>query len=99
MLTELGSAGSANRIISSNGRALVTLSPDRERGESWVEDFVRSRRVARAELAFSRAGNLTTSIADEIGHSRPASSIAASWLFSDLKNLDMADGTFPQLER
>lgn len=86
-------------IRSSNGRAIVSLSQDSARNESWVGDYIRSMRETRSGLAFSRAGTYSDAIADDVGDSRPASKIAARWLFNDLKDLGLAEGTFPQLGR
>lgn len=89
-------------LIAPNGRALVTLSPTRTDGPSWVHDFVRAHtdgiRSSRATNPFSHFGSYSDSIADGTNSNRPASSFAARWVFDDLKALGLAEGTFPQLE-
>lgn len=86
----------------SNGvRSLVTLSTQADPLEEWIEEFVYAKdsdlRNARALRPFSRLGNFSSGIADDSSHTRPASSIAARWLFNDFRAFDMAEGTFPQL--
>ena len=39
----------------------------------------------------------SSTAADDMTEKRPASSIAAKWLFDDLKTLGLGEGTFPQL--
>lgn len=97
-VSEISSRLGPNARVSRNGRALFTRSPDDKSG-SWVEDLVRDRPVLRRSAgAFSRSGTLSSSIADYSSHSRPASELAARWIFDDLKAMGIAQGTFPQLD-
>lgn len=103
-LTEAASSSDEVAYLSSNGRAAITLSPEGSSAESWVEQCVRSLHErdadrSRAVNPFARGWGHWRSIADHTNHSRPASAIAAGWIFDDFKALKLADGTFPQLDR
>lgn len=90
-------AAERSGYLSQNGRALVTLSPD-DSTKSWVELMMRETwSTGSRRNPFARYG-VTTSVADLSHHRRPASQIAARWLFNDLKAVGMASGTFPQLD-
>jgi hypothetical protein len=70
-----------------------TLEPDRyllnmNRVRAWL---ARQNRESLGALGWS------SRIADTMGESRPASSVAAGWLWDDLKTLGLGSGTFPQL--
>jgi hypothetical protein len=89
--------------ISSNGRAAVRLASAGDFGDSWPVRFSRMRlEEVGADVSnnpFASHRGWWSSIADHTQDSRPASLLAAGWLFSDLKQLDLASGTFPQFER
>lgn len=88
-------------ISSSLGRAYVTLSTSGAGPERWIADFLRDRLVS-ARLSrsnpFSRLGAYGQHLPDETQRNRPASLLASKWMFTDLKSVGMARGTFPQLD-
>ncbi|MCZ8377643.1 hypothetical protein O6P37_02080 [Mycobacterium sp. CPCC 205372] len=65
-------------------RHLATL----DRIHSWA---VNRQREPIADLTFVTTG------ADDMSNSRPASSVAAGWLWEDLKNIGLGDGFSPEL--
>ena len=88
------------------------LSANRRAGVAFASDAAESdqRFHERARALFDRVGPRLTgngpfrrgpgwsgSIVDGVHHPRPASLIAAKWIWNDLKAFDLADGTFPQL--
>jgi len=83
-------------VWSASGRAVVTLQDDNvedpweriDRVHSWL-----SARNREPIAGISSVGKH----ADEVLESRPASSIAASWLWRDLKAIGLGEGTFPRL--
>lgn len=87
---------------SSNRRAVVTLSGTADPTENWVSRYIRlegqSSKFASSN-PFARQWSYSTSVADASNHSRPASLMAAGWLWADLQALSLGDGTFPRLER
>ena len=98
---EIDSWGS-DFALSSNGRAAVAFASDASHSDLRFHE--------RSRALFDRVGPRLTgggpfrrglgwsgSILDQVHHPRPASLTAAKWLWSDLKALDLADGTFPQL--
>ncbi|HEY4267413.1 MAG TPA: hypothetical protein VGM94_04385 [Galbitalea sp.] len=87
-------AAHPDAFISANRRALVTLSPSRR--PSWLDDFAIERMEPRI-APFSSRGIRTQSVADDAQKERPASQMAAHWLWSDLKKIELGEGTFPQL--
>jgi hypothetical protein len=94
----------ATPYYSANGRAAVTVGLARSTTESWVEEFVRRAHTSNKKVdpsinPFAHGRSSWRSIADHVNHSRPASLMAANWIFDDLKSLDLASGTFPQLDR
>ncbi|MGD7790284.1 NACHT domain-containing protein [Propionibacteriaceae bacterium Y1700] len=87
---------------SRNGRAAVAYASDASQSDLRFHE--------RSQALFDRIGPRLTgggpfrrgpgwsgSILDQVHHPRPASLTAAKWLWSDLKALHLADGTFPQL--
>lgn len=85
---------------SRNDRALVILGGNAESSQNWLTRYVheRGRRDASpVSNPFVRRWSYSVSIADHMTRTRPASGIAARWLWDDLKALSLADGTFPQL--
>ncbi|GAA4160952.1 hypothetical protein GCM10022286_17770 [Gryllotalpicola daejeonensis] len=88
-------------LFAKRGRALVTVD---ERGNAgdWVERFLdeNARHIATAAESrgpFARGYVHSLSIADQETHERPASLMAAGWLYSDLQKLGLGKGTFPRL--
>jgi len=96
--------GTATDVVhmAQSGLAAFTTSAERARPD-WVERFVEGRQ-AQGEPFFSgtnpfaRGWSHWRSVADDTNHSRPASLFAAGWIHSHLKSIDLADGTFPQLD-
>lgn len=85
---------------SSSGRAVVTpISPsraaDRERHLATLETIrswlAEQNREPIGDLGWNNTG------ADDMSNVRPASSVAAHWLWNDLQSLGLGSGTFPQL--
>ncbi|WP_328324400.1 hypothetical protein OHA70_33210 [Kribbella sp. NBC_00382] len=91
----------AEATWSASGRSVITerresRSTDLDR-YSAIADTVRSwlaqqNRELLGGLGWGGAG------ADDMSKVRPASSLAARWLWNDLKNVGLGDGTFPQLK-
>lgn len=86
---------------SSSRRAAVTRitrapSEDRERHWATLETIstwlAQQNREAFGGLGWTVAG------ADDMTNVRPASNLAVNWLWSDLKNIGLGDGTFPRVE-
>jgi hypothetical protein len=99
LLQQVASSGS-EVIWSTSGRAaLRTVESDRaldlERHTATV-DFVRSWLAQQNREATGGLGWTSTG-ADDMSNVRPASSIAARWIWNDLKSIGLGTGTFPQL--
>ncbi|MCX6399272.1 MAG: hypothetical protein NTX33_04980 [Propionibacteriales bacterium] len=86
---------------STSGRAVVTAadgdqSADLERHTATLETIrswlAQQNREPTGSLGWTGTG------ADDMSNRRPASSIAARWLWDDLKSLGLGTGTFPQLQ-
>jgi hypothetical protein len=87
-------------IWSASGRAVVTqtkreTAADRERHSATLET-TRSWLAEQNREPISGLGWMNTG-AHDMRNVRPASSVAASWLWNDLKSLGLGTGTFPQL--
>lgn len=87
-------------ILSTNGRVVVMRRgeaglPEGRQGEhDYFVDLV--DRVGPAGIqAFSRR-SIVNRLLDSTSHSRPASEIAAHWIWEDLKAVKLADGTGPR---
>jgi len=89
-------------IVSENLRAAVNLVPSekqstfygaRRNGASEVSEWIRRSGV---KSPFVKFGVLTSTVI-ECGHDRPASLMAAGWMYDDLKALNLGGGSFPQL--
>jgi len=90
----------AEAIWSSSGRAVATHAnsdgaTDWERHSATLET-IRSWLGERNQEPIGGLG-WTERIADDMSKVRPASSVAAVWLWDDLKRLGLGTGTFPQL--
>lgn len=86
---------------STNRRAVVSLGGLTESRDDWVFRFAREKATDDEHTStspFARGWTISRSVADESNHARPASALAAAWLWSDLQALKLAKGTFPQLE-
>lgn len=87
---------------SASGRAVATPQPRRERAADPERHSatLESIRTWLAEQNREPIGGLgwTERIADDMSKARPASSVAASWLWHDLESLGLGAGTFPQLK-
>jgi hypothetical protein len=87
-------------IWSRSGRAVITQTTE-HRDADW-QKYSTAVEVIRSWLATQR-GDQTTALAwtstgaDDMSETRPASSVAARWLWDDLKGLGLGTGTFPQL--
>lgn len=81
-----------------NGRAVAVLAEHAVQSESMIPimEAVSAWLAAEGTEALGGYGYSSTA-ADDMTEKRPASSIAAKWLFDDLKTLGLGDGTFPQL--
>lgn len=91
----------AEATWSTSGRAVVTRSND-EPSANWdrYESTVESICGWLAEQNRELTGGLgwTSTGADDMSKRRPASSLAAHWLWDDLNSIGLAAGTSPQLE-
>lgn len=91
-------------LMSTNKRAAVAISNgEDERMEHRFRERVRDLHdrhipVLARRGPFRRGLGWSGSVASFVHDDRPASQIAARWLWNDLKALDLADGTFPQLD-
>jgi len=87
-------------IWSACGRAVVS-PPKRERGSDSERHWATVESIRRWLAAANREpiGGLgwVNTGADDMANVRPASSVAAAWLWDDLKTIGLGDGTFPQL--
>jgi hypothetical protein len=90
----------SSAVWSTSGRAVMTeekLPEERSASERYhaVLETVRSWLAEQNR----EPGGLSWSntIVDDMAKVRPASNVAAQWLWSDLKSLGLGDGTFPQL--
>ena len=86
---------------STSGRAVATHA--RKEREPDSDEYVTMLETVRSWLAernLEPIGGLgwTDRIADDMSEVRPASSVAAQWLWADLKSLGLGEGTFPQLK-
>jgi hypothetical protein len=90
-------------LVSSTGRAAIKLIDDsgsRHRGPHRYQpllDRAAEWAANRDPGSFWNPGSIGNSIADHMTNGRPASNIAAQWIWGDLKLLGLAKGTFPQL--
>lgn len=89
--------------VSATGRAAIRLigdSASSHRGPDRYQPLLgRAAEWAanRDPGGFWSPGSIGNSIADHMTKARPASDIAAQWIWGDLKRLGLAKGTFPQL--
>jgi hypothetical protein len=86
--------------VSSNGRAAIHLSDNDDHQEWWElpEGWTRIRHWAdRHHIESPFWGLSWSSTVIECTHDRPASLQAATWMWNDLKQLNLTSGTFPQL--
>lgn len=100
LMTEIAPSGPGT-IWSTSGRAAV-IQVRQERAADWERHSATSDTIGSwlAEQNHEPTGGLgwTYTGADDMSNVRPASSVAAHWLWDDLKVLGLAHGTFPQLE-
>jgi len=87
-------------VWSASGRAVITqtkreMAADRERHSATLET-IRSWLAEQNREPISDLGWTNTG-AHDMRNVRPASSVAARWLWDDLKSLGLGIGTFPQL--
>jgi hypothetical protein len=91
----------AEAVWSSSGRAVVTQTT-RANAADW-EHYSATVETIRAWLAEQNREPIaglgwTNTGADDVSNVRPASSLAAHWLWDDLSSVGLGKGTFPQLE-
>jgi hypothetical protein len=101
-LTDVAATAKDPVYVSANGRAAISLSGSGPDGDKWITEYFEkglSSGGAQTTNPFARGRSHWRSVANHVTHSRPASLIAASWIFDDLKALKLADGTFPQLDK
>jgi len=91
--------GDDHVTISEDGRVIVRLgTPTNRFGSSWVDGLVDHARPSSTAVAFQQLVTHRT-IEDFTRHARPASELAASWIWSDLSSLGLTTGTGPRFER
>lgn len=97
LLTQLAPQGQ-DVHWSQNGRTVAVLAEGTVQHETMIPimEAVSAWLAAEGTEALGGYGYSSTA-ADDMTEKRPASSIAAKWLFDDLKTLGLGDGTFPQL--
>lgn len=91
-------------LRSTNGRAAVAIANDADLSDQRF--FERSQelldqvgpRLARSG-PFRRGIGWSSSAVTNLNHPRPASAVAARWIWNDLKAFKLADGTSPQLNK
>ena len=94
-------APSGNGVLWSASKRAVAIQAKRDRVDDW-EHYSAAIEAVRAWLAAQNRepiGGLGWSVtgADDMSNVRPASSVAARWLWDDLKSIGLGEGTFPQL--
>jgi hypothetical protein len=92
----------ADLTVSTNGRAGIVLPNDDKHEEWWElpERWTRFRYWADQHSVESPFWSLSwSSTVIECAHDRPASLQAATWMWNDLKRLNLTSGTFPQLNK
>lgn len=87
-------------LLSENGRALVVARevsglPDGRQGEHEYFADLLERVGSAGSGAFGRRSIMSRGV-DFTAHTRPASELAARWLWEDLKAVKLGKGTFPQ---
>jgi hypothetical protein len=98
LLTRLAPQGPGT-VWSENGRAVITPAPGGVEYETLVSLMETTLEWVAAQGGEVFGGYSWTSTgARDMSKKRPASDIAARWLHSDLKNLGLSGGTFPQLQ-
>jgi hypothetical protein len=88
----------ADAVWSASGRAAIRRA-EREPGRERALIMFEAIRAWLAEQDREQIGALrwVETVADDMSNVRPASSLAAGWLWDDLKSLGLGDGAFPQL--
>jgi len=97
LLPELAPTG-PDVTWSTNKRAVIVQSGQSQEEEHFgaVVERVRSWLVSQDREPLGGLGWSST-IANQMSEVRPASSVAALWLWDDLKSIGLGAGTFPQL--
>lgn len=100
---EIASWG-ADFALSGNERAAVAFASDAAKSDQRFHErsqavFDRIGPGLGSSGPFRRGPGWSGSILDGVHHPRPASLIAAKWIWNDLKAFDLAEGTFPQLRK
>ncbi|WP_191089979.1 NACHT domain-containing protein [Nesterenkonia ebinurensis] len=94
-------APSGNDTLWSRSRRAVATQTKRERGDEWERHSatVETIRSWLADQNREPIGGLgwSSTGADDMSNVRPASSVAAHWLWDDLESVGLGTGTFPQL--
>ncbi|PZT89915.1 MAG: hypothetical protein DI630_31840 [Gordonia sp. (in: high G+C Gram-positive bacteria)] len=90
----------ANSVWSTSGRAVISSA---QRAQAIPEEFI-SEIDSRVQAWMGAQGFLLTGGlgweymgADHMANARPASEVAANWLWKDLKQLGLGVGTYPRL--
>lgn len=100
LLAELAPSG-PDVVWSTSGRAVIAPAAP-EQSKDWdrlsaTVDTIRDWLIKQNREPLSGLGWSST-VADDMSTVRPASSVAARWLWDDLKTLGLGVGTFPQLQ-
>lgn len=85
---------------SSNGRAVITPRTREQASERdfWAfADAHYTRWLAGRDAAFESSVNLSAFGSSNVGDARPASAVAADWLWSDLTALGLGTGRRPEI--
>lgn len=95
-------AWGADFALSANGRAGVAFGREADQDDQRFDERAQALfdRIGPSLIGsgtFRRRAGWSASLVDEVHHPRPASLIAAKWIWDDLKAFELADGTFPQL--
>lgn len=99
LLSELAPTAS-EATWSSNRRAVIArTSPERTNEEKYFTGVLEHARRWLAMQGREPVGGLgwSSTIADQMSDARPSSTVAAHWLWDDLKSIGLGSGTFPQL--
>ena len=99
LMSRLG-ASTSDVLWADSGRAVISQAPD-ESPTVWEHRSATSQTIATwladANQEPLSAQGWSTSIADDMTEARPSASVAAGWIWDDLKSLGLGTGTFPQL--
>ncbi|WAC70567.1 hypothetical protein [Microbacterium sp. SL75] len=72
--------------------------PTNQFGSGWVNKLIGQARASGTAVAFQQQA-VRNAIEDDARHARPASELAANWIWSDFAILELTSGIGPRFER